>query len=421
MKKDDLELKTFGCRLNIWESELIKKHAVKSGIQNTVIINSCAVTSEAEKQASKFVRKIRKNNPEKKIIITGCSAQINSKYWEELNEVDYIIGNNIKLNLNTWNNLKKGYLSKLNLENINNVRHIHDDKIKKFKSHSRSFLQIQQGCDHRCTFCIIPYARGPNRSLSIEKIINSVKALVSNGTKEIVLTGVDITSWGSDIFGKPSLGKLVCSILKEVKSLPRLRLSSIDPAINDSLLLDAFETEPRLMPHLHLSIQHGNDIILKRMRRRHLRKDIYNLCEEIKKRRSNISFGADIISGFPTETQEAHNDTKALLMDLNINFLHVFPFSIREGTPSARMPQVKKEIIKARAKEIRLLGIKNRERYFEKRIGTTDMILVEKNNKGHLCGFEKALIMSQIKYKPGLLLPIKILSKNFDTLEVMPL
>ena len=420
MERNDLKIKTFGCRLNIWESEMIQKFATKAGVKNTLIINSCAVTSNAEKDILKYIKKEKKNHSKRNIILTGCSAQINSDLWKQVDEIDFIVGNTNKLNLKTWKNLKENNLNKINVDDIENYRLINQNKLNKFKQHTRSFLQIQQGCDHRCTFCIIPFARGPNRSLSIENIVNSINQLVANGTKEIILTGVDIASWGIDLFNKPSLGRLVQSILAEVPELPRLRLSSIDPAILDYDLMDAFQNEPRLMPHIHLSMQHGNDIILKRMKRRHLSKDIINFCEEARRKRNNIVFGADIISGFPTETIDAHNDTKKLLDYLDISFLHVFPFSIRNGTPSAKMPQINQRTIKERATDLRNFGKYKKNGYFNRRIGTLDMMLLEKNGKGYLSGFEKAKLKDGCNddYAFGSLLPVKITDQKNEVLTV---
>ena len=420
MERNDLKIKTFGCRLNIWESEMIQKFATKAGVKNTLIINSCAVTSNAEKDILKYIKKEKKNHSKRNIILTGCSAQINSDLWKQVDEIDFIVGNTNKLNLKTWKNLKENNLNKINVDDIENYRSIKQNKLNKFRQHTRSFLQIQQGCDHRCTFCIIPFARGPNRSLSTENIVNSINQLVVNGTKEIILTGVDIASWGIDLFNKPSLGRLVQSILAEVPELPRLRLSSIDPAILDYDLMDAFQNEPRLMPHIHLSMQHGNDIILKRMKRRHLSKDIINFCEEVRRKRNNIVFGADIISGFPTETIDAHNDTKKLLDYLDISFLHVFPFSIRNGTPSAKMPQINQRTIKERATDLRNFGKYKKNDYFNRRIGTLDMMLLEKNGKGYLSGFEKAKIKDCFNdyYAFGSLLPVKITDQKNEVLTV---
>ena len=266
MERNDLKIKTFGCRLNIWESEMIQKFATKAGVENTLIINSCAVTSNAEKDILKYIKKEKKNHSKRNIILTGCSAQINSDLaWKQVDEIDFIVGNTNKTKFKNMEKSKGKQFKKINVDvYIENYRSINQNKLNKFRQHAGLFLQIQQGCDHRCTFCIIPFARGPNRSLSTENIVNSINQLVVNGTKEIILTGVDIASWGIDLFNKPSLGRLVQSILAEVPELPRLRLSSIDPAILDYDLMDAFQNEPRLMPHIHLSMQHGNDIILKK-------------------------------------------------------------------------------------------------------------------------------------------------------------
>ena len=319
---------TFGCRLNNLESELIDKQLKQYSIdKNIFIFNTCAVTSEAERKARQSIRKIKKENPNAKILVTGCSAQIDPNKWLKMKEVSNVIGNSEKTNEKFWKNFSLNQENELITSDIMSVREDETDFSGLVNQNSRYFLQIQNGCDHRCTFCIIPYGRGNSRSVGINKILNNVDEALQNGFKEIVLTGVDLTSWGKEFLSEGySLGFVVKKILKEFKTLPRLRVSSIDPAEIDYDLMEVLEQDHRLMPHLHLSIQHGDDLILKRMKRRHLYRDVINLINEARRRRPEITFGADIISGFPTESWQAHKNTLKLIEESNINFVHVFPF-----------------------------------------------------------------------------------------------
>ena len=381
------EIKTFGCRLNIWESQVISDHASKYGHSDLIIFNSCAVTSEAERQARQAIRSTKKDRPNAKILVTGCAAQINPKIWNEMPEVNFVVGNREKLDKRFWENFdinnETKSLNSIFVEDIMNVKETSEHLVDSFNNHTRGFVQVQNGCDHRCTFCIIPFGRGPSRSVSTQNIINSINSLLKNGVKEVVLTGVDLTSWGGDIFGKPSLGLLVKKILKNIPHLPRLRLSSIDPAEVDFELMEAIENEERLMPHIHLSIQHGDDLILKRMKRRHLNRDVINFVEEVKRRRSDIVFGGDFISGFPTEDDKAHQKSIDLIKAADITYVHVFPYSDREGTPASKMPKVSGADIKKRAKDLRVLAETQRQKFFKTQVGTTQDVLIEKNSAGY--------------------------------------
>ena len=401
-------IETFGCRLNIWESEVMRKQAEAAGLQNAIIINTCAVTSEAEKQARQSLRKLHRDNPDAQIIVTGCAAQINPEAWQDMPEVSHVMGNHDKLQAESWQALQSGQEAGLLVTDVMTITETASHFIDSFDDHTRAFLQVQQGCDHRCTFCIIPFGRGPSRSVGMGAVVEQIERLVAAGTKEVVLTGVDITSWGHDLPGQPRLGALVKKILALVPDLPRLRLSSIDPAEPDRHLMEALATEPRLMPHLHLSMQHGDDLILKRMKRRHLARDLRRFCEEARRRRPDVTFGADIIAGFPTETEEAHQNTLSLLAECNIPLLHVFGYSPREGTPAAQMPQHDGATIKARAKEVRDLGAKLLADEMRTHLGQTDYMLVEKANQGHLQNFMKATLSGDTLYQAGEIIPVRL-------------
>ena len=387
------EIKTFGCRLNIWESQVISDHASKYGHSDLIIFNTCAVTSEAERQARQAIRSTKKDRPDAKILVTGCAAQINPKIWNEMPEVNFVAGNREKLDEKFWENFGINNDIKspnsIFVDDIMNVKETSEHLVDSFNNHTRGFVQVQNGCDHRCTFCIIPFGRGPSRSVSTQNIINSINSLLKNGVKEVVLTGVDLTSWGGDIFGKPSLGLLVKKILKNIPHLPRLRLSSIDPAEVDFELMDAIENEERLMPHIHLSIQHGDDLILKRMKRRHLNRDVINFVKEVKRRRSDIVFGGDFISGFPTEDNKSHQKSIDLIKAADITYVHVFPYSDREGTPASKMPKVSGAVIKKRAKDLRVLAETQRQNFFKTQVGTIQDVLIEKNSVGYAPNFSK--------------------------------
>lgn len=371
----NIDVRTFGCRLNAYESEIIKDNALKAGLTNAIIFNSCAVTTEAERQVRQAIRKARKLNPNMKIIVTGCAAQINPGSFAEMPEVDQIVGNNEKLKQNSFNPLNT---ERLLVNDIMSVRETADHLVAGFDGKTRAFVQVQNGCDHRCTFCTIPFGRGNSRSVPIGVIVDQVRTFVQNGYKEIVLTGVDITSYGQDLPGTPTLGQMMRRLLSQVPEFPRLRLSSLDPVEVDEDIFRLLESEPRLMPHLHISLQAGDDLILKRMKRRHLRQDILDFCARARSLRPDVVFGADVIAGFPTETDGMFLNTLELMGE--ITYFHVFPYSPRPGTPAAKMPQVSKNVIKERARILREKGEAVLKNHLENLIGKTMQVLVEHGN-----------------------------------------
>jgi len=407
----------------------MRRHAESAGLNDVVIINTCAVTKEAERQARQAIRKLRREKPNAKIIVTGCAAQIDPDSWATMPETDILLGNDDKLQPASWQDLAQGQLPAKQVSDIMQVKEVASHLTGSFDDHTRGFLQGQQGCDHRCTFCIIPFGRGPSRSSSVADVVANVRNMVEAGTREIVLSGVDITSWGQDIEDRPRLGVLVQEILHKVPELPRLRLSSLDPAEPDHALMEVLASETRLMPHLHLSVQHGDDMILKRMKRRHLARDVIRFCQEARRRRSDVVFGADIIAGFPTENEAAHQASCQLIGEADLVHLHIFGFSPREGTPAARMPQIEKSVIKARVADLRALGQEQLKRHLHTRIGGHDMLLLESGGKGHLSGFEKAVLCledvhkaGQKKfYQPGQLIAVTLQSVRGDAIEVAPL
>ena len=408
---------SFGCRLNNLESEFINQQLNEQSIENIIVFNTCSVTAEAERKAKQQIRKIKKDNPNSKIFVTGCAAQINPKKWLDMKEVTQVIGNFEKTDQTFWKNFKKlmDTNSKPLVTDIMKVTKENSNYSGLMNQNSRFFLQIQNGCDHRCTFCIIPYGRGNSRSVKINAILNNIDEAINNNYKEVILTGVDLTSWGKDFNEKHySLGYLVKKILKTFKNLPRLRVSSIDPAEIDYDFMEALENDKRLLPYLHLSIQHGDDIILKRMKRRHLYRDVINLVKEARRRRPEIIFGADIISGFPTETLSAHKNTLQLLNEADIKFIHTFPFSPREGTPAAKMKLLSNEVISERSSEIRKFCHKNKISYYKSLLNTTQKVLVEKGNKGYTECFSKVEINEAIP--AGNVINTKIISLNNDHL-----
>ena len=352
----DPEIITFGCRLNAYESEVMREHANAAGVTDAVIVNTCAVTAEAERQARQAIRKARRRRPDAKIIVTGCAAQIDPDRFAAMDEVDRVIGNQEKLEARTYRGLGTGDTERVAVNDIMSVTETAGHLIEGFGTRTRAYVQIQNGCDHRCTFCIIPFGRGPSRSVPAGEVVAQVRRLVENGYAEIVFTGVDITAYGADLPGSTTLGKLVRTVLKLVPELPRLRLSSIDSVEADADLIAAIAEEERLMPHLHLSLQAGDDLTLKRMKRRHARSDSVSFCEAMRRVRPDIVFGADIIAGFPTETEDMFENSLSLVDDCGLTFLHVFPFSPREGTPAARMPQVHGTVIASRANALRQKG-----------------------------------------------------------------
>jgi threonylcarbamoyladenosine tRNA methylthiotransferase MtaB len=381
---------TLGCRLNAYETEAMKELSAAAGIEDAVVVNTCAVTGEAVRKARQEIRKLRRANPSAKLIVTGCAAQTEPETFRDMEEVDLVIGNTEKMQPETWTGLAADFIGdteKVQVDDIMSVTETAGHLIDGFGTRSRAYVQVQNGCDHRCTFCIIPYGRGNSRSVPAGVVVDQIKRLVDRGYNEVVLTGVDLTSWGGDLPGTPRLGDLVMRILRLVPDLPRLRISSIDSIEADENLMLAIATEPRLMPHLHLSLQHGHDLILKRMKRRHLRADAIAFCEEARRLRPDITFGADIIAGFPTET-EAHFDASLRLVeDCDLTWLHVFPYSPRKGTPAARMPAVDKPTITDRAKRLRAAGALAVRRHLAAQVGQTHNVLMENPRMGRTAQF----------------------------------
>ena len=375
------------------------------------------MTAEAERQARQAIRRARRDDPDARIIVTGCAAQIAPETWDAMPEVDHVVGNHDKLAAPVWQSLAAGGEAII-VSDVMQVRETATHMLDAFSAHTRGFLQIQQGCDHRCTFCIIPYGRGNNRSAGLGQILESGGRLVDGGCSEIVLTGVDITSWGSDLPGRPRLGDLVGELLRALPNLQRLRLSSLDPAEPDARLMDVLATEPRLMPHLHLSAQHGDDTILKRMKRRHLARDVVRFCDEARRRRPDVVFGADLIAGFPTESEAAHDATLRLIDRIGLTYLHVFPFSPRAGTPAARMPQLDGRLIRQRADALRSHGGRRLEEFLDNVTGSHDQLLVESGNAGHGRNFAKMRLQGEMA-SPGELLDVTVLERDGQHLKVV--
>ena len=406
---------TQGCRLNAYETEAMKELANAAGLKDVVVVNTCAVTAEAVRKSKQEIRKLRRDNPSSQMIVTGCAAQIEPKTFSEMSEVDLVVGNTEKMNSDTWNEISNkpdfvGKTEKVMVDDIMSVKNTAGHLIDGFGTRSRAYVQVQNGCDHRCTFCIIPYGRGNSRSVPAGVVVDQIKRLVDTGYNEVVLTGVDITSWGADLPMMPKLGDLVQRILKLVPDLPRLRISSIDSIEADPALIDAISSEMRLMPHLHLSLQAGDDMILKRMKRRHLRDDAINFCLEMRSVRPDIVYGADIIAGFPTETEKMFENSLRLIEDCGLTWLHVFPFSPREGTPAARMPQMDRSIIKERAARLRSRGELAVQNHLAAQIGLEHNILIENERMGRTEGFTEVLFnKDQIK---GSIVNAKIVSKS---------
>ena len=406
---------TQGCRLNAYETEAMKELADAAGLKNIVVVNTCAVTAEAVRKSKQEIRKLRRDNPNSQMIVTGCAAQIEPKTFSEMSEVDLVIGNTEKMDSNTWNEISNkpdfvGKTEKVMVDDIMSVKNTAGHLIDGFGTRSRAYVQVQNGCDHRCTFCIIPYGRGNSRSVPAGVVVDQIKRLVDTGYNEVVLTGVDITSWGADLPMVPKLGDLVQRILKLVPDLPRLRISSIDSIEADPALIEAISSEMRLMPHLHLSLQAGDDMILKRMKRRHLRDDAIEFCSKMRSVRPNIVYGADIIAGFPTETEEMFENSLKLIKECGLTWLHVFPFSPREGTPAARMPQMDRSIIKERAARLRLSGELAVKDHLAAQIGLEHNVLIENERMGRTEGFTEVLFnKDQIK---GSIVNAKIVDKS---------
>ncbi|MEP1230768.1 MAG: tRNA (N(6)-L-threonylcarbamoyladenosine(37)-C(2))-methylthiotransferase MtaB [Litorimonas sp.] len=412
---------TLGCRLNAYESGVMEGHARDAGLDNAVIINTCAVTNDAVAESRRQIRKARREAPDAMVIVTGCAAQIDPQAFANMPEVDRVIGNDEKMQPASFEPNALMASEPVRVNDIMSVKHTapqfigsENQTFRKSQNRTRAFLQVQNGCDHRCTFCIIPYGRGNSRSVPAGEVINSIKSLCAQGYKEVVLTGVDLSSWGGDLPGTPPLGDLVRRILKLVPELPRIRLSSIDPAEVDDVLFKLLTTEPRMMPYLHLSLQSGDSLILKRMKRRHSREDVINLCQRLKAARPSITFGADIIAGFPTEDDAMFENSHSIISDINIPWLHVFPYSAREGTPAAKIPPVDGNLVKARAKKLRYETARIKREHLKSRIGDTDTALFEDTGLGRLPDF--SLIRVDNPPKSGSLVQVKILDSNDDEL-----
>ncbi|HEY2033297.1 MAG TPA: tRNA (N(6)-L-threonylcarbamoyladenosine(37)-C(2))-methylthiotransferase MtaB [Rhizomicrobium sp.] len=395
------EIVTFGCRLNAYESEAIRARAGEAGLSNAIIFNTCAVTGEAVRQSRQAIRKARRENPHSKIIVTGCAAQTEPGTYASMNEVDLVLGNAEKLDA-------KNYFinERVRVNDIMSVRETASQMVDSFDGRARAFLQVQNGCDHRCTFCIIPYGRGNSRSVGVGEVIAEARRLTEAGFPEIVLTGVDLTSYGHDLPSSPSLGALMRKILKLVPELKRLRISSIDSIEADEELLRAIADEERLMPHFHLSAQSGDDMVLKRMKRRHSRKDTIAFCDAVRRLRPDVAFGADLIAGFPTETDEMFENTRALIDDAGLSYLHVFPFSPRKGTPAARMPQVAKPLVKERAANLRAKGEEALAVRLSSLVGSAQTLLVEKSGAGRTACFAQARLTGEAQ--PGEMIGVRI-------------
>jgi len=404
-----LDILTFGCRLNSFESEVIRGHA--AGLADTIVVNTCAVTAEAERQARQAIRRAHREHPQARIIVTGCAAQIAPEKWAELPGVARVLGNTEKLLAASWAPDAPSAVA-----DIMTAAAAAPHLVTEFAGRTRAFVQVQQGCDHRCTFCVIPFGRGRNRSAPLGGIAEQVRTLVAGGWQEVVLTGVDIASYGADLPGRPGLGQAIRRLLALVPELKRLRLSSIDPAAIDDDLWRLLAEEPRLMPHLHLSVQAGADLILKRMRRRHLRADVVGVVARARALRPGIAIGADLIAGFPTETEALFADTLALVEEAEIPFLHVFPYSERPGTPAARMPAVPTALRRERAARLRQAGRANAARFFATQIGQVASVLAETAEGGH----SEHFVPVRVAATPGSLLRARVTAANDDGLLAEP-
>ena len=415
-----VEIVTFGCRLNTYESEVMRREAEAAGLgaldDGAIIFNTCAVTAEAVRQAKQSIRKARRENPNARIIVTGCAAQTEPGNFAQMDEIDLILGNEEKLKAHSYRALPDfgvNDFEKVRVNDIMSVTETASHMVDAIEGRARAFVQVQNGCDHRCTFCIIPYGRGNSRSVPMGAVIEQIKRLSGNGYAEVVLSGVDLTSYGADLPGSPKLGRLVKTILKQVPDLARLRLSSIDSIEADDELLESLATNQRLMPHLHLSLQAGDDMILKRMKRRHLRDDSIRFCEDVRRLRPDIVFGADIIAGFPTETEAMFENSLRIVDECGLTHLHVFPFSPRQGTPAARMPQLDRTTIKERAARLRAAGDRAYRRHLESLAATNQSVLIEREGIGRTEGFT---IASIAQGKPGEILRARITGHDGEKL-----
>ena len=395
--ENNIKFSTLGCRLNSYETESMRNMAGTVGLNNAVVINTCAVTHQAVSKSRQEIRRLRRENPNSTLIVTGCAAQIDPMGFSKMSEVDFVLGNSEKMRPEIWSNLASGApveSERVQVDDIMSISETASHLIDGFGTRSRAYVQIQNGCDHRCTFCTIPFGRGNSRSVPAGVVVEQIKRLVQKGYNEIVLTGVDLTSWGADLPTHPKLGNLITRILRLVPDLNRLRISSIDSIEVDEEFLDAIATERRLMPHFHLSLQHGDDLILKRMKRRHLRADAILFCEQVRKLRPEVTFGADIIAGFPTESDEHFENSIKLVEECGLTWLHIFPYSKRDGTPAARMPQIDGRTIKSRAELLRSLGKKVRSKHLKEQIGRKHKVLMESSVLGRTEQFAEVLFSS---------------------------
>ena len=408
----DTEFVTFGCRLNTYESEVMRGHAAKAGMRDAIVFNTCAVTAEATRQARQAIRRAHKERPEAKIIVTGCAAQTTPEMFAAMPEVAMVLGNEEKLQPQSW---RPGANDRVRVSEIMSPRRNHLHMIEGLSERTRAFVQVQNGCDHRCTFCIIPFGRGNSRSVEIVEAVEQVRRLVANGYAEVVLSGVDITSWGADLEGAPKLGSLVSRILKAVPDLKRLRLSSIDSIEADPELMEVMGGEARLMPHIHLSLQSGDNMILKRMKRRHAREDSIAFCQALTALRPEMVFGADIIAGFPTETEEMFENSLDIVDACGLTYLHVFPFSPRPETPAARMPQLDKGLVKDRAHRLRTKGEARLAQFLASCIGATQRVLVETKNTGR--NEQYALVRFAQSLTPGAIVTAEVTGAGAQHLE----
>jgi threonylcarbamoyladenosine tRNA methylthiotransferase MtaB len=404
-----VEIVSFGCRLNAFESQVMRGHAAAAGLERAVVINTCAVTAEATRQARQAIRKARRENPEARIVVTGCAAQIDPAGFAAMPEVDHVLGNEEKLRRESFARLAEGRPRRIEVGDIMAATAPSAAAIEDMEGRARAFLQIQQGCDHRCTFCIIPYGRGNNRSLPLGGILAQARRMVEAGVKEIVLTGVDIGGYGGDLPGRPGLGQMVRRLLRQLPELARLRLSSIDPVEIDPDLWRLIAEEPRLMPHLHLSLQAGDDLILKRMKRRHTRAQAVAAARQAQDLRPGIALGADLIAGFPTETEAMFERSLALVEDCGLAFLHVFPYSARAGTPAARMPQLPMALRRERARRLRAQGAAAEARFLARQSGALERVLIERPGRGHGESFAEVETDAGL---PGEILPVRITGRR---------
>ncbi|MCA3593777.1 MAG: tRNA (N(6)-L-threonylcarbamoyladenosine(37)-C(2))-methylthiotransferase MtaB [Methylobacterium sp.] len=408
------EIVTLGCRLNTVESEAMRKAALAAGHSDLVIVNTCAVTAEAVRQARQTIRRLARENPARRIIVTGCAAQTEPETFAGMAEVSQVIGNDVKLKPETWKEAVSpaggdfglGETERVIVNDIMSLRETASHLIDGLEGRTRAFVQVQNGCDHRCTFCIIPYGRGNSRSVPMGEVVAQIERLVDAGYPEIVLTGVDLTSYGPDLPGQPKLGRLVASILRNVPKLARIRLSSLDCIEADPVLMELLKGETRLLPHMHLSLQAGDDLTLKRMKRRHGRADAIRFCAELRQARPDYAFGADLIAGFPTESEEMFENTLRLVEECGLAFLHVFPYSPRQGTPAARMPQVARPVIRARAARLREAGEIALQRHLARHVGREARILLERDTVARLDDFTPIRLASPAS--PGTLQTAKV-------------